>query len=132
MSSILNIALSGLNDAVTRVANATSNIVNASSTAKLPASTNDSYSGFQPQDVVTLSNPNGGVTSTLVPRSPAYTAAPDPTSPNANAQGLIATPNVDLNADLIASKEAEVSYSADAKLIKISQQMDKSLLDAMR
>lgn len=131
MPSILSIALSGLNDAVTRVANATSNIVNSSSTSKLPSSSSDPYTGFRPQDVVTLSNPNGGVTSKLVPHNPAFTAAPDPTSPFANAQGLIATPNVDLNADLIASKEAEVAYSADAKLIKISQEMDKSLLDAI-
>lgn len=131
MPGILSIALSGLNNAVTRVTNATSNIVNASSTSKLPSSSSDPYTGFQPQDVVTLSNPNGGVSSTLQPRSPAYVSVPNATSPFANAQGMVATPNVDLNTELIASKAAEVSYSADAKLLKVAQKMDKSLLDAI-
>jgi flagellar basal-body rod protein FlgC len=131
MPSILNIAVSGLNDAVLRVANAASNIVNSSSTAKLPASADAPYTGFQPQDVVTLSDPNGGVTSTLAPRNPGYVTASDPSSVNANAQGLVAAPNIDLNSELIASKEAQVSYSADAKLIKVSEEMDQSLLDAI-
>ena len=135
MSSILSITISGLNDAVTRLANAASNIVNVSSTGKLPTSSGAAYTGFQPQDVVTISNAGGGnglgVTSALQPRSPAYTTASDPTSPNANAQGLVAAPNVDLNAELIASKEAQVSYSANAKVIKITEKMQKSLLDAV-
>ena len=130
MSNILSIAVSGLNDAVTRIANATSNIVNASSTSRLPGS-GGAYTGFMPQDVVSVSNPNGGVSQTLQPRNPAYVTAPDPSSPFANADGAVATPNVDLNAELISSKEAQVSYSADAKLIKITEEMDKSLLDAV-
>ena len=70
MASILNIALSGLNNAVTRVANAASNIVNASSTSKLPSSPGNTYTGFQPQDVITLSNAAGGVSSKTVSRNP--------------------------------------------------------------
>ena len=130
MQSILSIAVSGLNNAVARIANAASNIVNASSTSPLP-SAGQNYTGFNPQDVVSISNPNGGVSSALAPRNPAYVTTSNPGSPNANAQGLVAAPNVDLNSELIASKEAEVSYSADAKLIKVSQQMEQSLLDAV-
>jgi len=81
--------------------------------------------------VVSLSNAAGGVSSTLRPRNPAFTPAPDPTSPDANADGLVAEPNVDLNAELIASKEAEVSYGADAAVIKTYNKMQKSLLDAL-
>jgi flagellar basal-body rod protein FlgC len=134
MSSILSIAVSGLNDAATRLANAASNIVNVSSTGKLP-SNGGGYTGFQPQDVVTLSVAGGasgqGVTSALQPRNPAYTVAPDPTSPDANAEGLVGAPNVDLNAELIASKEAQVSYGANAKVIKITEEMQQSLLNAV-
>ena len=132
MSNVFSTAVSGLNDAFTRVANAASNIVNASSTSKLPSSSSAPYSGFTPQDVITLSSGNGnGVTSVLQPRNPAYVAASDPTSPNANASGLVAAPNVDLNAELISSKEAQVSYGADAKVIKVASEMEKSLLDAI-
>ena len=135
MPGILDIAVSGLNNAVLRVANAASNIVNASSTSKLPSTPSDPYTGFQPQDVVTLSSSTGGnnlgVTSALTPRSPAYVAEPNPNSADANAQGLVAAPNVDLNAELISSKEAEISYAADAKIISVTQKMQKSLLDAI-
>jgi flagellar basal-body rod protein FlgC len=134
MPNILSIAISGLNDAVTRVANAASNIVNASSTAPLPQNS-AGYTGFVPQDVVTLSNSVGnnnlGVSDTTVPRTPAYVTVPDPTSPQANAQGLVAAPNVDLNAELIASKVASVTYGANADVIKVYDKMQKSLLDAL-
>jgi flagellar basal-body rod protein FlgC len=134
MSSILSIAVSGLNNAVTRIANAASNIVNASSTAPLPDS-GQPYTGYVPQDVVTISqsvgNNNFGVSDTTTPRSPAYITASDPTSPNANANGLVAAPNVDLNSELIASKEASVVYGANADIIKVASEMQKSLLDAL-
>ena len=55
MSDILNIAVSGLNAAASRVANAATNIVNASST------------NFLPQDIISLSNPAGGVTTQAQP-----------------------------------------------------------------
>jgi flagellar basal-body rod protein FlgC len=134
MSNILNIAVSGLNDAITRIANAASNIVNASSTAPLP-SPGQAYTGYVPQDVVSISQAAGGanlgVTDTTEARNPAYTPAYAPNSPNANASGLVATPNVDLNAELIASKEASVIYGANADVIKVANETEKSLLDAL-
>ena len=71
------------------------------------------------------------MTSVLQPRNPAYITTSDPQSPDANADGLVASPNVDLNSELIASKEAEVSYGVNAKVIKIADKMEKSLLDAL-
>lgn len=133
MSSILTIAVSGLNDAILRIANATSNIVNASSTGRLPAQQSDSSNAFTPQDVVTLTNSVGGnnlgVHSALQPRNPAFVTASDPNSPDANAQGLVASPNVDLNAELIAAKAAEVNYAAGAAVIKIASKLEKALID---
>jgi flagellar basal-body rod protein FlgC len=128
MTSAANIALSGLNDAAQRVANATSNIVNASSIAPLPKIA-DNYSGFVPQDTVTLSGPAGGVTTTTEPRDPAYVAAYDPNAPQANAQGLVAAPNVDLASEIVNINVAQVNYGADAAVIKIEDKMQKSLLD---
>jgi len=131
MTSLFSIAVSGLNNATLRLSNAASNIVNASSTSKLPSSPNAPYTGFTPQDVISLSTGAAGVTSALQPRTPAYQAVPDATSSNANSSGLVATPNVDLNSELIASKEAQVSYAANAKLIKVGEEMEKTLLDAI-
>jgi flagellar basal-body rod protein FlgC len=129
--SIFSIAVSGLNNAVARIANAATNIVNASSTGQLPNNSGGTYTGFQPQDVISTSTALNGVTSTLQPRNPAYVTVSDPTSPDANAQGLVGAPNVDLNSELIASKEAQVSYGANAKVIKITEEMQQSLLDAI-
>lgn len=62
---------------------------------------------------------------------PAYYAASDPFSPYANADGLVATPNVDLANELVQIKMAEVAYKANASIIKTSKEMDDYLLDAL-
>ncbi len=132
MSSAANIALTGLNDAAQRVANATSNIVNASSIAPLPQIASN-YSGYVPQDTVTLSQTSGGnslgVTTSSAPRSPAYNVAYDPSASQANAQGLVAQPNVDLASEAINLNAAQVNYGADAAVIRTVDQTQKALLD---
>lgn len=136
MSSIFNIALTGLNDAAQRIANTSSNIVNASSTAPLPKNSGDPYTGFTPQDVVTLSdsvgNNNLGVHTTTKPRDPAYVTIYDPNSKLANAQGLVAAPNVDIATELVTANVGSINYSANAALIKIVNKTEKSLLDVLR
>lgn len=133
MSSVLNIAITGLNDAATRVANAASNIVNASSISALPKNSSDPYTGFTPQDVVTLSDSVSGnslgVTTTTQPRSNPYVVAYDPNAPQANAQGLVATPNVDLTSEILSANFAQVNYAADAKVIKTEEKTQQALLN---
>lgn len=133
MSSVLNIAISGLDNAIARSANAVSNIVNASSTTHLPKNVNDTYTGFVPQDVVSLSTSlagnNLGVQTTTQGLSPAYIAVYAPNSSQANAQGLVATPNVDLTAELVTNSIAKVDYAANVAVIKIAQKNEKALLD---
>jgi flagellar basal body rod protein FlgC len=101
MSGILNISVSGLNDAKARVANAASNIVNAVST------------NFRPKDVVTTSQSTGdhnlGVTSSLKDRP--------------EGEG------VDLASELVTSKIAQNNYGANAVVIKIAKRLEKALLD---
>ena len=132
MSAISSIALSGLNSATLRVSNAASNIANATSSSALPAS-GGTYTGFQPQDVVSISSGSGGagsgVASTLQARTPSYVAAADPSSPNANSDGIVAAPNVDPGAELISASTAQFAYNANAAVIKTADQMQKSLLN---
>jgi flagellar basal body rod protein FlgC len=54
MSSILNIAVSGLNNASARIANAASNIVNASSTMAITNKTVSSQQNVLPQDNIDI------------------------------------------------------------------------------
>jgi flagellar basal-body rod protein FlgC len=135
MAKALMIAVSGLNDAVKRMVNVASNLVNASSTGRLPKTPDEKATSYQPTDVVTLSNSaygdNLGVQSTIRPREPAYTVARDPRSPDANAEGLVAAPNVDIASELIAAKMAEISYKANAAVIRAEREADKELLDRL-
>ena len=69
--------------------------------------------------------------STSAPSSTGQSAAQNHTGLMPQDAVSISNPNVDLNSELIASKEDQISYSADAKLIKVSREMDQSLLDAI-
>ncbi len=133
MPGILQVAVSGLNNAAARVANAANNIANASSAGKLPAA-GEAYKGFTPTDVVSLSNAVSGGTSLGVvtqtqPRAPAYNPAFDPSSPSANADGFIAAPNVDLAAESVSIVAARANYAANAAVVKTVKELDKALLD---
>ena len=103
MSGILGIAVSGLNAAASRVSNATNNIVNASST------------NFKPQDVVSISNASGGVSTQTQPRTPATDST--------------GAPNVDIASELVTTKSAQATYSANAAVVKVAKKLDDALLD---
>ncbi|MDD5586491.1 MAG: flagellar basal body rod C-terminal domain-containing protein [Alphaproteobacteria bacterium] len=105
------------------------------STGRLPEKPGEKATSYPPQDVVTLSDSAGdhalGVRSTLRPREPAYVAATAPHSPDANAAGLVAAPNVDMATELVNAKLAEVSYRANAAVIRAAEKNDKELLDTL-
>lgn len=136
MSTVFSVAVSGMNAAIDRILNAANNIVNVSSTGKLPAAPGEKATSFEPQDVVTLSNNSEdlklGVRTQLVPRDPAYTTAYDPASPDTNANGLIAAPNVDLASEIVDMMMAKNAYEASAKIISVQKGMDQTLLDALK
>jgi flagellar hook-associated protein FlgK len=109
MSSILNIAVSGLTNAAARAANASQNIVNASST------------NYTPQDIISLSNGiSGGVTTSSQPRPVSPVAAP-------------AAPNngVDIAGELTSLLAASTDYGADAVVVKTVNKMDQTLLNIL-
>lgn len=135
MSNVFSIAVSGMNAAIARLSNAATNIVNVSSTGQLPSAENEKATSFAPMDVVSLSNSSGdnilGVRTTLVPREPSYIVARDESSPDANEQGLIAAPNIDLTAEIVNSMFAEIAYKASAKLIAVEKRNQETLIDTL-
>ncbi len=135
MSSIFSSAISGMNAAATRFSNAVTNIVNASSTGRLPNSSEEKATSYQPTDVITLSNDVGdhhlGVTTTTVLRDHPYVVARDETSPHANADGLIAAPNVDITKEIVDTMMAELAYKANAKVIAAEKRNEETLLNTM-
>jgi flagellar basal-body rod protein FlgC len=135
MSSIFATAVSGMNAAAARFSNAVTNMVNVSSTGRLPSSPDEKATSYQPTDVITLSNDVGdnhlGVRTQTVLRSDPYTVAYDPSSPDANGDGLIAAPNVDLVKEIIDTKMAEIAYKANAKVIAAEKRNEDTLLDTL-
>lgn len=102
MAEALTIAVSGLNAAAQRVVNSASNLVNASST------------GYRPTEVKEFSNSVGdhalGVRTETVPR---------------DEQG------VDIASEMVDLKMAEISYKANAAVVRIQTRTDKDLLDML-
>lgn len=135
MKSLFSTALSGMNAATTKILNAARNIANISSSGKLPSKTGETTTAFAPQDVVTLSAATGnnalGVTTTTVPRTPSYRPAYDPSSPNADAQGLVAEPAIDITREITDSLTAEIAYKASVKVIEAEKKNEESLLDRL-
>lgn len=99
---VLSTALSGLNAASTRIANSANNIVNA----RTP--------DFKPADAVQRAADNGGVIVDIRQRTP-------------DANGEV-TP-VSLEKEVANTVVAKNDFLANAKLIQIQKQLDKSLLD---
>src|SRR4029077_3970962 len=104
MSSILSIAVSGLNAAAARVATAANNIVNASSPK------------FTPQGIFLISNSAGGVSTKAVAH---------PAAPGASGNG------VDIASELVSTISAQTDYGANAVIVKAEKKMDQTLLDIL-
>ena len=116
MSNAMNIAASGMQAASARVEAAASNIVNMDS------------SGYQPVSVAQSPAPDGGVSASLQPVTPATLLAYNPASPYANLQG--SQPNVDTATEIVNMKEASYDFRASLQAYKASSEMFKTLLDA--
>jgi flagellar basal-body rod protein FlgC len=134
-SDAMKIALSGLNDATLRVATSAQNIANSGVTGRLPTEDNASTTAYMPQDVISTSASAGGVnlgvSSTTTTRQPAYVASFDPTSNDADANGSVATPNVDLATEILNAQMASNAYRANVAVIKTVDENSKKLIDAL-
>ncbi|HWU54794.1 MAG TPA: flagellar basal body rod C-terminal domain-containing protein [Rhizomicrobium sp.] len=118
MGNAMSIAASGMQAASVRLEAAASNIVNMDS------------GGYQPVSVAQSPAPDGGVSTSLQPVTPASLLAYDPASPYANVQGMVAQPNVDMATEIVNMKEAANSFRASIQAYKTASQMFKTLLDA--
>lgn len=135
MSNVFSIAVSGMNAAASRLYNAANNLVNVSSTGKLPTSEDEKATSYQPTDVISVSNSVGdnnfGVSTQTVARDPSYSPMYSPDSPDANADGLVAAPNVDVTKEIVDMKLAELSYRASAKAVIAEKKNEEALLDVL-
>ena len=129
LSSMTSISLSGMQAAATRLEASASNIANASSSGALPTASGNT-NAYAPVTVKQSDVKGGGVSARIVNAADPYIPAYDPTSPDANAEGMVASPNVDMASELVNVMTARISYEASTKTITVANDMLKTTLDA--
>ncbi len=123
-----NAALSGLAVSSRRLQVSAENISNQFSTRTLVDGQSQN-TPYVPKEVVQTSLPTGGVRAEVRDKNPATTTVFSPDSPDANADGTLTLPNVNLEDELVNQKIASYDYKANLKVIKVQDDLDKSLLD---
>jgi flagellar basal-body rod protein FlgC len=88
-----------------------------------------SGSPYVPVQSVNTAQPTGGVRASLAPVSPALFAEYQPDSADADAQGMVAAPNVDLAQETVQQMLASTAYKANAKVAQAADEMLKSVFD---
>jgi flagellar basal-body rod protein FlgC len=121
-------AISGLTAASTRLSATASNIANSRDTAPLSPQPG-AVQPYQPITVTQTATPDGGTTASEQPITPASTASYDPSSPFANNDGEVASPNVDLSQQAVDLNSTALSYDANLKVIQTASQMQGYLLN---
>jgi flagellar basal-body rod protein FlgC len=142
MFSAIATARSGLLASIARLNAGASNIANAGTTGPLPrtpgappvaAAPEDAARVYQPVDVVlrSVGDQEGpaGVAASYRPRMPASIRRYEPTAPYADAEGMVAAPNVDMAQEAVGVLEAAVLFKANLAVLKAADEMTKSLLD---
>ncbi len=129
MINSINIGLTGLHAASTRMANSANNVANVQSTSKTVngEKINEPYT---PRDVhQSALEPTGGVRTELVDRDPATVKVYQPGSSAADADGVVEYPNVSLDEEVVQQKVASYDYKANLKTIETADEMLQNLLD---
>jgi flagellar basal-body rod protein FlgC len=133
MSSILTIALSGMNAAARRLEVSASNVANVTSTGALPNADGSVPAGepraYAPLELVQTASADGGTQTTVTTTTPSTTAISDPQASFANQNGLIVAPNVDLSQELVSQMISSYSFAANAKVMQTDDRMTKMLLN---
>jgi len=120
-------ATSGMMAAVTRLNASAQNTANSRSTGALPGT--GKTTAYQPVDVVQVSEAAGGVTTSVQARTPGYQPAYEPYSPSANAQGMVAEPNVDEVGEAVGQIDALNQFKANLATVRTADDLLKVLID---
>lgn len=133
-------ALSGALAQTQRLAGSASNIANQRSTGAIPAADGSVPAGrtqaYQPQSVgqVPVTGADGQGQGTRVvarPTTPAYIPEYQPDDPQANADGLVAAPNVDPVAERVDQISSLRAFQANLAVIRTQDEMQRSAIDAL-
>lgn len=133
MINPISIALSGLVSSSKKAEVAAGNIVNAGTVGSTdPDSLFQPYSAKVTADQsLTVGGEGSGVRTVVLNRNPAFVPSFSPDSPFADENGMVNAPNVNLDEEMVNLKTAEMSYKANAQVIKTGKEMQDSLIEAL-
>lgn len=129
MSSVFNIAVSGLNAQSQRLAISADNVANMSSLGVHPDPALAKPEGFAPQRTVFSSQGLGGVAASAAPITPASYLSYQPDHPDADPDGLVPVPNVSLAQEVVEQIQALRLFQANVATIQTQDRMLGALLD---
>ncbi|MEX6507315.1 flagellar basal body rod protein FlgC [Jiella sp. M17.18] len=138
----LSISVSGMSAAMSRLAASASNVANAGTPGAVPATPPtqpvasagqaDEPQVYQAVDANSVSIGSGdagmGVAVDVTPRLPSYSEAYDPQAPYANAEGLVADPNVDYLQEAVDQVMAVFAFQTNAAVYKTADEMTRDML----
>src|SRR5207237_5413255 len=118
--------------AATRLQVSARNVANADTAGALPDGQGNYSAGapraYTPSRVDQVDLTGGGTQAIVSNVAPSYLPTYDPGAPYANADGQVATPNVDLTEEAI-QLVARYTFAANARVVTAYDQMVKSLFD---
>ncbi|WP_420348779.1 flagellar basal body rod protein FlgC [Pelagibius sp.] len=124
-----SISVSGLMAQSKRLAVSADNVANMRSRGVDPEGPAAQPGAYQPKRVVDVTAGGGGVRGEVRPVTPASVKSYEPSSPDADAEGLVNRPNVNLAEELVTQIQAQRAYEANAAAIRTQDEVTESLLD---
>lgn len=129
MSIASTIAVTGMNAAALRLQISASNVANVQSSGPLPDSAGSYPPAYNALNVNQTAMPDGTTFATVAPILPGTVQSWDPSASYANAQGMVAAPNVDLGNEAVQQMMAGLVYAANAAVVRADNQMTSALLN---
>lgn len=133
ITTAISTALSGALAGERRFANSANNVANlrsvAAPTAGGPAADADGNPLFRAARTVVQSAPVGGVRSGSLLVDPSAVQEYDPSAPDADAEGLVNRPNVDLATETTDQIVAQRQFEANLATVRAADELLRATLD---
>lgn len=126
MIAAISAATYGMNAAARRLEGSAANVANARTTGALQG-VSAAYRPVRVEQVTAITG--GGPVAAVRAVSPVWRAAYEPGAAFADADGMVAEPNVDLAGEVIEQATAEIAFRANAKTFETMQDMVKRLFE---
>jgi flagellar basal-body rod protein FlgC len=85
---------------------------------------------FRPSEVSNVSVAGGGVQAVVREKTPSHHIVHTPDNPKANADGMVAMPNVNITNELVGMSQARTMFEANLAMVRAADEMAGTLLDS--